>query len=472
MVQKSTLAFVIALLISSTLAGQFPNLRPLDPLPVVTTTGEKPQSKVWQHANNWWNVMADHSGTHLWRLEGKRWTKALTLLQDRSTKADCKQVGDVMHIMLFAEKNNSYLVSLQYDSINTTYTSWSERSSRTPIAFVEGSETASLDIDGSGRMWVASDAPDHINVRWSDPPYKSFSEPIVLVQGINDDDICGIIAMPGKIGVMWSNQTTKRFGFRTHADGASPTAWSADEKPGAQSAQNVGGGMAEDHVNMALGSDGTLYCAVKTNYETLTYPKLALLVRRPNGSWDPLYEVTRAPEGTRPIVLLNEEKDKLRVVYTEKEFVGSNILYRESSLSTISFSAAHTLIKGRYNDVTSMKNNFTSEVVIMASDSTNAVGVLASDIPADDLFVFDAYPNPFGNTATIRLSLPYDSDYRIQLYDAKALWIPIQYTGTATYGQMYYFDLNVDNMEMGRGLFMVRLQTNRGYKTLKLLRAY
>ena len=38
--------------------------------------------------------------------------------------------------------------------------------------------------------------------------------------------------------------------------------------------------MADDHLNVAVASDGTLYAAVKTSYDTAGYPKIAMLVRR------------------------------------------------------------------------------------------------------------------------------------------------------------------------------------------------
>ena len=36
-----------------------------------------------------------------------------------------------------------------------------------------------------------------------------------------------------------------------------------------------GAGMADDHMNVAVASDGTLYAAVKTSYDTAGYPKMA-----------------------------------------------------------------------------------------------------------------------------------------------------------------------------------------------------
>ena len=64
---------------------------------------------------------------------------------------------------------------------------------------------------------------------------------------------------------------------------------------------------------------------------------MALLVRRPAGTWDPLYEVDES--GTRGILLLNEPANELLFVYTSTEGTG-DIVYRTSSTSSISFGAA------------------------------------------------------------------------------------------------------------------------------------
>ena len=96
--------------------------------------------------------------------------------------------------------------------------------------------------------------------------------PAFLANNIMEDDITAVIALPlpgsPSVGVFWSNQTTDRFGFRLHVDGANPMTWLPDEVPASQSALNVGAGMADDHLNVKVGSDGTLYAAVKTSYDT------------------------------------------------------------------------------------------------------------------------------------------------------------------------------------------------------------
>lgn len=377
MITKFTFLLACLAFVALNSTAQFSSVTALEPLPIANNTADKPQSKVWIHAGQHWAVLPDADGTHVWRLDGTRWTKIVTIYGSSYAKADCKVVGNVTHILLFRGKSTSYIASVEYDATSNTYVLWKTRSSRAAIKFDDGVETATMDIDGNGRMWIASDAVSDINIRWSDPPYSNWSGPITVASGILSDDICSLIALPGKVGVFWSNQNAKRFGFKTHANGSDPTAWSADEVPASQSALNLKYGMADDHINLAAASDGTLYCAVKTGYETSNYPKVALLVRRSSGTWDNLYAVT-TDIGTRPIVVLNEVKEKIKVVYTSQEG-GGDILYKESSTSSISFGSQNTLIRGDYNYPTSLKDTYNPSVVVLASTNTQAVGIIGSD---------------------------------------------------------------------------------------------
>ena len=95
------------------------------------------------------------------------------------------------------------------------------------------------------------------------------------------------------IGVLWSNQNTDRFGFRYHVDGDDPSSWSSDEQPSSQTAENVGSGMADDHLNFAVASDGTIYAAIKTSYGSSSYPKIGLLVPPPGAR--PAFRSDRSP---------------------------------------------------------------------------------------------------------------------------------------------------------------------------------
>ena len=151
-----------------------------------------------------------------------------------------------------------------------------------------------------------------------------------------------------------------------------PVAWSNTEIPAAQSRKTFKGGLADDHIHIVVASDGTLYAAVKTSFDTAGQPVIGLLVRRPSGQWDPLYTVDTV--GTRPIIELDEAAQCLVVIYTSKTN-GGDILYRESPLNKIAFGSRQTLMKGRLNDVTSTKQAFDGDLVVMASFGGKAKAV-------------------------------------------------------------------------------------------------
>lgn len=334
-------------------------------IPVLGTTGEKPQSKLWQHDGTWWAVLAaavpSDAGTWVWRRDGNVWSAVVRVSDRIDVRGDVLHAGDITHILLHGPQ--TALVSLQYNEANGSYVAWGQRPDPVPIS-LPGSETATIALDGEGRMWLATETLSQIQVRWADAPYSSFSSPVTIASGIDDDDIAAITTLPGKIGVLWSNQQTRRFGFKTHTDGTPPGTWSAEEQVPA-SALNIGGGVADDHVNLAVSSDGTLYAAVKTSYDTSNAPVIALLVRHSDGSWDDLHEVDT--DGTRPIVQINEQAGSLRVLYTATEGL-NNILSKTTSLQNPSFSeSADVVLHGQYNNITGTKSFTGATSLIMAA---------------------------------------------------------------------------------------------------------
>ena len=482
--------------IGSAQEGGFKSIIPLSPVNLEKPTKDKPQAKVWNYANHWWCVLPAVGGTKIFRLDGVSWTETLTLTTV-SSKPDCWVAGDLVHLLLFkGATNNSLLYSVKYDSASNTYKLWDTRPTVVKIVFPAGAETTTLAVDGNGRMWTASDGTSEIKVWWSDAPYSTWSAPVTIATGVNDDDICSLTVMPalGKIGIFWSNQATRKFGFRTHTDGTDPAVWSPDEVPGLSAAlDNVRAGMADDHMNLKVGSDGTVYCAAKTGYDKIGYPKLILLVRRPSGVWDNPYTVTMYPDGTQATLLLNEAKDKLTVVYTTVEN-GGDIRYTESSTSNISFSPPITLISSPgvlYNYATSTHENYTSETVILATNMSSspiqAVGLLVSyNQPANAATtaslaktivvqpsqentktILNAYPNPMSASATLRFTLEHSSFYDLALYDSKGMKLRLLKTGWAEAG----IDNNMvlDGALLPTGLYLVRLQTDKTSSVLKIL---
>ncbi|MFL5772172.1 MAG: T9SS type A sorting domain-containing protein [Flavisolibacter sp.] len=474
----------------------FTSYTDISPLPIASHTAEKPQAKVWSYAGKWWTVLSTDNGTKIFRLDGTTWTDVLTLGPSTNAKADCIVAGNLVHILLFRATFNSFVYSVEYDAATGNYKLWNQRPARATIAFEITAKTATMAIDASGRMWVANDGVDAIYLRYADAPYSTWSAPITLVSGIMDDDICALVSLPGKMGIMWSNQNAQRFGFRTHLNGTDPSLWTTDELPGAASAQSLRYGLADDHINLITAGDGTLYAAIKTGYDTPGQTKVGLFVRHPNGSWDDLYPVT-ANEGTRPVVILNESLGKIKVVYTTHE-QGGDILYRESSTSAISFGEPITLIGGNpgliYNYATSTHQTYSSEILIMATDMTTgpapiqAVSVLAVDgngsmltaTPTPPVTVIRegviektlekslliAYPNPFSSRTVLNFSLAEEGQYTLTLFNSAGTKLSVLGNGTIIPGkiQTLYFD----GRNLPNGFYFVQLLTKSGSKTIKV----
>jgi hypothetical protein len=347
----------------------------LDSKPTTVTTGEKPQSKVWTYAGSWFAVFptgSSSAGTWVWRLVGNTWTEELKLSSRTDTHADVLVDGPLAHILLWANGNTQFS-SIAY--VAGTYQLWPTRTTLVDIP-LPGSETATIALDSTGEMWLAANRTpaNEIVVYHSVSPYSTWDGPIVLETGVDGDDIEVITALPnGTVGVFWSNQNpaVRRFGFRTHVDGELATTWSVNEVPASQSAENVGLGMADDHMNVAVASDSTLYVAIKTSYDTIGYPKMALLVRRPDGTWDDLYFVDTV--GTRPLVLLDENNDSLTFIYTIAEDYNP-IVYQQSSTLGIAFEGRVTLRPEAFNDVSSMKSNIENGFVVIYSNGSDVAG--------------------------------------------------------------------------------------------------
>ena len=349
-------------------APSTPTVQQLNPVSTTENTGEKPQSKAWKYANTWWSVFPNGSGTWVWRLDNTTWTPVLRINTHTTGKADVLLVGNVTHVLIYDGSGGTRLASLQYVSgAPGTYQLWSQRTSVPIIPLSGGVEIATIAMDGAGRMWLASDADSTIEVRYSDAPYGTWSAPITLGSGTSTDDICDITTLPnGSVGVIWSNQRTERFAFRTHAAGASPSVWTAAESPASQSALNVGAGFADDHMSLAVTSNGTVYAAVKTSYDTSGHPVIGLLVRRQTGLWDNFYPVDTDLGATRPIVVVNEAQNVLMVVYRNG---AHEIVYRQATLSNPgSFGSRKVLIRGGVNNVSSTRQSLDSDGVFLAAD--------------------------------------------------------------------------------------------------------
>ncbi|RMG65479.1 MAG: hypothetical protein D6715_08440, partial [Calditrichaeota bacterium] len=220
-------------------------------------------------------------------------------------------------------------------------------------------ETAAMDMDSAGRLWIAYEEDQIIKVLHSQPPFDLWEGPVALNRGeVSSDDICDITAFGGdRIGVMWSDQHSGAFYFRYHDDGTDPKHWSEQEIAWKAS----GWSNADDHISLAAASDGTIYAAVKTGGTD----QLGLLVRDCRQGWDQVFHLIDIG-GTRPIVVLNEIKEQIYVFYNlENGF--NDVVCRQSAFKPIAFGPELPVTSGEaVKNVSSVRNRFDQQVIIVA----------------------------------------------------------------------------------------------------------
>jgi hypothetical protein len=345
----------------------------INDLTITSDVANKPQSKLWQHNNDYWMILPDVTGTWVWRLDDLSWVKVFQISADQNAKADVKLASSstgLVHAVLHSG-GETQLVSLEYiTGVSPSYQFWSQRPFLVALPPGSDTETVTLELDSNEVMWVVRDFGSTVEVLYSYSPYSDWlNSSITVDSNISEDDIASIVQVGTQgIGVMWSNQNTQRFGFVYHDDLNAPTVWSAPEFPGGSNALNVGKGLADDHINLVSASDGSVYAAIKTGYDDQVSVNLGLFVRSPSGVWGDIITLDISPgTATRPIVLINEIDSTISYVYSNST-VGGSIVYTQASLTDLVFAPKRLLISSsELTNTSSMKQSYGDSLVLLAT---------------------------------------------------------------------------------------------------------
>ena len=93
-----------------------------------------------------------------------------------------RAIGNLAHILL-VDDSSTQLASVEYNDATNSYVMWSQRPGLVSVP-LSGAETATLDVDSTGRMWVCADAGSNVQVRYSEGNYANWSGPITVASGI------------------------------------------------------------------------------------------------------------------------------------------------------------------------------------------------------------------------------------------------------------------------------------------------
>jgi hypothetical protein len=374
---------------------------------VQTPTQDKPQSKLWFQDGTWWGLLYD-PGTHatcIHRLDpsSQTWVNTGTVVDTRPTaRGDALWDGQKLYVVSgttvvseFSSPPNpddvtagsAQLLRFSYDPSSRTYS----LDPGFPATVHQGStESITLAKDSTGVLWatytlVSPDNTSDVYVTHSAGDDTTWATPTVLpttAASVHYDDISAIVAFQGdKVGLMWSNQLTKKFYFAVHRDGSPASSWQTEVAYGA----GVGGcstGCANDHVNLKqLSSDGSgrVFAAIKTANRNTGQPFVVLLARDRHSAWSSHEFGAVEDLHTRPMVLIDEEHRELFMFAVSPE-VGGTVYYKKTSLDNISFPAGvgtpfmQSSQDTDISDPTSTKQNLngTTGLVILASANTHA----------------------------------------------------------------------------------------------------
>jgi hypothetical protein len=393
---------------------------------VQTPTGEKPQSKLWYNDGRWWGDLFNTSDGkyHIYWLDlvAQKWHDTGTILDPRpQTKADCLWTGTRLYVAsgggsdLSGSGTTAPLPANLYRYSYNAATKAYSLDSGFPVTIRNGgAESIVIDKDSAGTLWVTYTQDNKVYVNHSlasDTDWNINVAPFQVAgtnTNVSPDDISTLVAVDGKIGVFWSNESAGQFSgssdtafyFAAHPDGAADTVWSG----GVALRQPE---IADDHINiksLQADSSGNIFAMVKSSLNSNGNPQLFLLVakKQPDGKyiWESHIESMREDGQTRPILLIDTDHRQL-YVFTSTES-GGNVYYKTTSLDNIQFpdgSGSVFMSKPGYaiNNVTSTKQavNAASGIVVLASHDN----VASVDTPQADYY-FHNYINLGGVVPT------------------------------------------------------------------------
>lgn len=354
---------------------------------VTAPSGEKPQSKLWYNDGLWWgnlfNKSANQYRIYKFNTSTNSWSDTGVATDDRPySKADSFWDGSNLYLISSGSSSSTTshaprLYKYTYNASNKAYALVAGFPGTLPAAY--GMESIVIDKDSTGKLWVTYEKSSKIYVTHTTTNDQTWITPYVVpvngASNVSSDDISTLIAFQGKIGIFWSNQTNGAFYFALHTDGAADSTWSVETAL-------QGDHMADDHMKLKKDSSGKIYAAVKTSRNDVSSsssePRLLLLDRSTSGQWNS-HVFNTVPDGTtRPIIVINEETSVLNMFASSSES-GGYIVYKQTSLSSLSFATGkgnefmRSAVDTHINNVTSTKQNVTNTtgMLIEAGDDTS-----------------------------------------------------------------------------------------------------
>lgn len=341
-------------------------------------TQDKPQSKLWFNDGSWWALLLNPATNRIDVAELRpdhQWHDTGVVVDDRPTSTgDALWARGFLWVASRVQSGAIRVNRFTYDGAARTYV----RSAGFPVTIASGgSESVTIDQDSTGRLWATYTRGSRVWVTHTTTSPTAWAAPFnppVPDTSISADDLSGVIAFSGRIGVLWSDQASDAFRMAVHRDADPVNQWTVEDAL-------AGNNMADDHLNLKTlaGDDlGRLFAVVKTSQgdsgEPATSPLIVLLVRATNGTWSSSVVATRGDNWTRPQLVIDRTNRRLYVLATTPEG-GGVIRYKTAPLDSPSFPAGAgapflSWPGARVNNITTAKDpvDATTGLVALASE--------------------------------------------------------------------------------------------------------
>ena len=338
-------------------------------------TADKPQSKLWFAQGSWWALMlSQQTGTILvFRLRADHtWVPASGTVDERpESTGDALWDGQKLYVVSRDSSTAVRVLRMSFDQTNLT---WSVDPGFVSTVFNGGVESAAIDKDTQGRLWVTYTKSKSVWVAHTTNgdtgwvvPFKPKSPDTV----IKADDLSSVVAFRGQVGVMWSDQDTGAFRFAIHKDSDPDSIWTTENAL-------AGSSLADDHINLksfAEDPSGRIFAVVKTSLNdpgsggTATSPLIVVLQRDIDGTWSSHVAGEVQDDFTRPIVEVDATNKRLMVFMTAP-VSGGTIYMKSAPLSDLTFP------RGRGTPFVTWPSKFLNNATGTKQSLTSSTGVV------------------------------------------------------------------------------------------------
>jgi hypothetical protein len=307
-------------------------------------TADKPQSKLWYAYGTWWALMLSQETAtiRVYRLLADHtWVPASGTVDSRpDSTGDALWDGATQKLYVVSRDATTAVLVMRL-SYSTTTSTWTLDPGFESTVLNGGVESAAIDKDSRGRLWVTWTKGKSIWVTHTtkgDTGWIAPFKPKSPDTTIKADDLSSIVAFRGQIGVMWSDQQSGAFRFAIHKDSDPDSKWTTEDAL-------AGSFMADDHVNLKSFTEdpfGRIFAVVKTSMNdpgsggTPTSPLIVVLQRDLNGTWTSHVAGEVQDNLTRPILQVDATNNRLMVFMTGPES-GGTIYMKSAPLSDLSF---------------------------------------------------------------------------------------------------------------------------------------